>query len=198
MQGTTKTGSRALLLSGLLVGILAVQVLFYRRPTPGLQLGIICAWLALLVILLASAARVRAVWRQRGWRALFILLPPLMAVGASCVAPAIGDHWSLADFQRERPFYDIVVERADTSTSRRTILPSDSLPFPIRRIVHRVLWWRDSVGVLGVEFWAGGGFPARHVAYLYYTGDTARLKAAVGGRWRIRRSLGNSWYEVRN
>jgi signal transduction histidine kinase len=124
----------------------------------------------------------------------------LKAVGVLLLAPAslvlavwLGFHLSTYLFYRDLPRMKEVIALIENGkipiTERRIALPSkyESLAY----MTHAS---RDLKGVLTVTFYVGGGFPSKHIAYLYRADDT--ITPEISMEWPSGRRRIKQWFQV--
>jgi hypothetical protein len=168
---------------------------FAACPTPELQLASMGSLLLLLVATGFSVAGAVGGWRARGWRAL----GPLAACLACPPVTTFGGPWIQdAVFARSLPRYERVVDAIAASTS--SSFPDRTLPRADADLVgvDAISAERTEDGVLLVEFDFGGGFPAKHTAYLYSSSGSVPPGSRVAKRLPFSRRLAPRWLLVSN
>ncbi|BCM88648.1 hypothetical protein IAD21_00489 [Abditibacteriota bacterium] len=163
---------------------------FLARPNTTAQILLLPLGLLVFVLWLITLAKVfteRILQRRVCAIAVFLSVPLLFAVVVASGRPLRNFL-----FQMDLPKMQAVVNQLKAGSlqpSRRSV----ALPAQYRSIAYQVRAVKSPVGVWTVEFWVGGGFPAKHFIYLYKSDDTVTAKERQN--WPSGYHLTPCWFE---
>jgi hypothetical protein len=185
----------------LLVGTasLAAWSVFAYRATSTRQLIGMALGVLLLCLTIGAIPYATVQWRSQRSQGLVPLAIGLMSLVLSLPATALASGLRQTVLEADRPYYQRVVDVYQSGRlDSRVPFPTDSLPAPIQGCCSLIRAWRDSTGLLGVEFFTDGGFPVRHSGLVFFEDSAAAKGSSLSQRWRKGRHLEGHWYWVDN
>ena len=160
------------------------------RPTAFAQLIVMGSGLVLfpLSFVLASVVERR---RFRGWGLVCVSLPlsvPLLFFLAVRIGGLLRDGL----FDRDLPKLERIVQVSESRVA--TTGESTRIPVATADVSGPVWARRGSDGILTVTIFVGGGFPVKHLAYIYRSDDT--FPAELSKSWPKMKRRQQKWFEV--
>lgn len=147
-----------------------------------------------LLALILSLIFAGTEWRQLR---LLAVIPLLLWFGSCLATTAVGTASRRAQFERELPRYQALVERIQAGSRLDSgKVASVSLSEAERDLGYNVLAERDTNGVLTVEILTGGGFPLKHSGYLYNSSGRIIPGSFFDSRWPFKTEVKPKWFRI--
>ena len=171
-------------------------VAFFVAAPTGLSQLISMASLCLLLVTLPVT--LFYAWRHRAGGPARAAIPLVACLVAVPIGGALGARYRSLDFEYRRlPAYESVVRKIDSG--ELTAGAIKETPPEIDGLAYMIHVHDDAPGGLMVEFFWGGGFPVKHLVYIYRasglpppTSTNWELKSYC--EWSRPRRLNDNWF----
>lgn len=165
--------------------------MFCVKMSPGLQLVTLLSLPAIIGVLIVSFFSIFRNWGKDK----FLSFTPLMVCLLSIITPIlVGKEVRKILFNYRLPEYQVMISRIESEYVGvdRELFTVQIKPTE-KNLALNVYAIRED-GSLYVEFLTGGGFPVKHVGYLYSQSGIIPANSVMGKRWPSYRKINEYWY----
>jgi hypothetical protein len=136
-------------------------------------------------------------WTERRQLRLLAVIPLMLCFGSCAATTALGRAARQAQFERQFPRYQALVERIQAGNM---LVSGEVVSVPLaeaeRDLGYGVLAERNTNGVLTVELLTGGGFPVKHSGYLYSSSGSIDRGSFFDSRWPFKTEVRSKWFRI--
>jgi len=181
--------------SVLFFGILLAFTI-WQNPT--MQLVAMAWLLGMLLLLIINFVGGIVIWKRHRYKSFLPLSICLFTVLFSfIIAPYVGSKIKDRIFYHRLYDYEKVISLFQ---EKELVAPHElgrvELPKKYQYLGYTVLAELDSEGTLTVEFLTGGGFPVKHLGYLYCSDGNIPPELKYRKRWPYLSRINDNWFRI--